>query len=155
MRRFFSHIILSVTIVVFCTATVAAQSRHSVWSDKPLMVRDGITNTSYNTFVRGNASFAWTQGTPRAYAYAAGQVTAALIYDFTLVSVTSSTNQMITGRWVVRRNGVVVCNNCIGKAYGLDQAAGASNYFKIYVGTPLAYAEKWHYSGYITNRFDF
>jgi hypothetical protein len=29
------------------------------------------------------------------------------------------------------------------------------NYFKIYVGTPAAYAEKWLYSGDRTERFDF
>ena len=150
-----SRIILSLTMLVFCSASAAAPARHSVWSDKPLMLRDGATNTSYNAFVKGNAAFAWTQAAPRAYAYASGEVTTALIYDFTLVSVTGSTADNISGKWVVRRNGIIVCNNCIGKAYGLSQPADGTKYFKIYVGTPLAYAEKWHYSGYITSRFDF
>lgn len=44
-------------------------------------------------------------------------------------------------------------NNCIGKAYNLSTPIG--DYFKIYIGTPAAYAEKWHFSGYVTRRFDF
>jgi len=59
--------------------------------------------------------------TPRAYAHAVGVVTAALKYDFMLISTTSSDADSITGRWNVRRNGVLVCSNCIGKAYGLSQ----------------------------------
>lgn len=149
------RIVLSFSLIVFCHAFAAAQPRHSVWSEKPFIVRDGATGASHNALLRGKASFAWTQATPRAYAYAFGEVTAALIYDFTLVSVTSSTVDTINGRWVVRRNGVIVCHNCIGKAYGLNQAADGTKYFKIYVGTPVAYAEKWHYSGYLNNRFDF
>ena len=41
----------------------------------------------------------------------------------------------------------------MGKAYGLSGAIG--DYFKIYVGMPHIYAERWHFSGYITNRFDY
>lgn len=89
----------------------------------------------------------------RAFARAHVVVTPTLNYDFTLVSITGSDNDTISGRWVIRRNGAVVYNNCLGRAYGLSQPVG--KYFKIYVGTPVAYAEKWHYSGYITNRFDF
>lgn len=59
----------------------------------------------------------------------------------------------MTGLWDVYRNGSLVCNHCVGKVYGLSGAIGS--YFKIYVGTPLAYAETWHFSGYITNRFDY
>lgn len=155
MNNLASRIILSFTMFVFLTASAAAQTSHSVWSNKPLMVRDGATGASFNAFVSGNAAFAWTEATPRAYAHSLGVVTAALRYDFMMVTVTSSTADALEGRWVIRRNGVIVCNNCIGKAYGLSQAAGGGNYFKIYVGTPMAYAEKWHYSGYITSRFDF
>lgn len=134
--------------------TALAQATHSVWNEnKPLYARDGATGASYSAFVSGNATFAWTQGTVRAFARAHVVVTPVLNYDYTLVTITSTNNDMIMGRWVVRRNGAVVCNNCLGRAYGLSQPVG--NYFKIYVGTPVAYGEKWHYSGYITNRFDF
>ncbi len=155
MSKLASRIILSFTILVSFTAIAAAQTTHSVWSDKPLLVRDGATGASYNVFVKGNAAFAWTEATPRAYAHAVGVITAALTYDFMLISVTGSNADSISGRWIVRRNGVIVCNNCIGKAYGLSQPASAGKYFKIYIGTPAVYAERWHYAGYITSRFDF
>jgi hypothetical protein len=119
------------------------------------MIRDGQNKKEYKDIKPGDAIFAWTQATPRAYGHAHGVIDPTLNYDFMLVTTTSSTADIISGKWIVRRNGVIVCNNCIGKAYGLSQPAAAGNYFKIYVGTPLAYAEKWHYSGYITNRFDF
>lgn len=153
MNKLVSRILFSFTLLVVFAAPVLAQDTHNVWSTKPLYLNDGATGAHYSSFVSGNAAFAWTQNTTRAYAHAVAQVTAALKYDFMLVSVTSSAGDMITGRWVIRRNGAIVCNNCIGKAYGLNQPIG--DYFKIYVGTPMAYAEKWHYSGYITNRYDF
>ena len=155
MSKLTSRIILSFTMLFVFTASAKAQLNHSVWSDKPLAAKDGATGASFNTFVSGNAAFAWTEATTKAYAHAVAVVTPALRYDFMMVSVTGSNADTISGRWTIRRNGVVVCNNCIGRAYGLSQPAGASNYFKIYVGTPMAYAEKWHYSGYITSRFDF
>jgi hypothetical protein len=153
MSKLTSRILFSLTLLVLFSIPALAQNTHNVWSTRPLYVYDGATGAHYSTFVSGNASFAWTQATPRAYAHALAVVTPLLRYDFMLVSVTSSAADMITGRWVIRRNGVIVCNNCIGKAYLLNQPIG--DYFKIYVGTPVAYAEKWHYSGYITNRFDF
>ena len=142
-------------LVLLAAPAVLAQPAHSVWSNKPFLVKDGATGAQYKTFVKGNAAFAWNAGTTTAYARAVGVITTALNYDFKLVSVTSTTADEIDGKFDVFRNGVNVCHLCIGKAYGLSQPAGASNYFKIYVGTPAAYAEKWLYSGYITSRFDF
>lgn len=155
MSKLTSRIVLSFTLIILFSASAFAQTSHSVWSDKPLLVRDGKTGKEFKDIKQGDAIFAWTQATPRAYAHANGMISATLNYDFMLVSVTSSDADSILGKWIVRRNGVIVCNNCIGKAYGLSQPAAAGNYFKIYVGTPAAYAEKWHYSGYITSRFDF
>ena len=155
MGRLTSHLVLSFTLVLLFSASALAQTSHSVWSDRPFIIRDGATKKEYKDIKPGDAIFAWTQATPRAYAHAHGMITAALNYDFMLVTTTASDADSITGRWIVRRNGVIVCNNCIGKAYGLSQTAGGGNYFKIYVGTPMAYAEKWLYSGYITSRFDF
>lgn len=156
MIKLVSRFFLVFTLLGLFSITASAQATHSVWNEnQPLYAKDGATGATYSAFVRGNATFAWTQGIPRAYARAHVVVTPALNYDFMLMSVISTTNDMITGRWVIRRNGAVVCNNCIGRAYGLNQPAAPTNYFKIYVGTPVAYAEKWHYSGYITRRFDF
>jgi hypothetical protein len=77
-------------------------------------------------------------------------------YEFVLVRTTGSTPDGIDRLWDVRRNGVLVCNNCVGKAYLLGPSAiPPGKYFKIYVGTPSADAEKWLYSGDRTDRFDF
>ncbi len=133
-----------------------AQPAHSVWSNKPLGMRDGDTMHAFNDLARGNAAFAWNQGTTIAYARAVGVVNATLTYDFRLVQVTGATSvSEIDGKFDIFKNGVNVCHLCIGRAYLLDQPAGTGKYFKLYVGTPAAYAEKWLYSGYITSRFDF
>lgn len=74
-------------------------------------------------------------------------------YEFTLVSIGSNTAKAINGLWDIRRNGILVCEGCIGQAYNLEVAVG--DYFKIYIGDAITYSTKWHYSAYITNRFDF
>jgi hypothetical protein len=156
MTKPMSRIVFSLTLCLAFSAPVAAQSSHSVWSKKPLLVKDGQTNTEYNTFVKGNAALAWTESTVRAYAHAIAVITPNLKYDFMLIKTTASTADEIDGLWDVRRNGVLVCHNCIGKAYMLSPSQiPPGNYFKIYVGTPTAYAEKWFYSGDKTERFDF
>jgi hypothetical protein len=156
MTKPMSRIVFSLTLCLAFSAPVAAQSSHSVWSKKPLLVKDGQTNTEYNSFVKGNAALAWRESTVRGYAHAVAVITANLRYDFMLIKTTSSNADEINGLWDVRRNGLLVCNNCIGKAYMLAPSQiPPGNYFKIYVGTPTAYAEKWFYSGDKTERFDF
>ncbi len=70
MNKFASRALLSFSLVAVFSATAVAQNTHSVWSKKPLLVKDGQTNIEYNTFVNGNAAFAWTESTIRAYAHA-------------------------------------------------------------------------------------
>jgi len=159
MSKITSGIILKLTLgfslLALLSVPALGQTTHSVWSDKPFLVKDGATGKEYKVFVKGDAAFAWTQATIRAYAHAVGVISPALTYDFMLVKTTSSNADSISGLFDVKKNGVLVCNNCMGKAYGLNQPAGGGNYFKIYVGTPTAYAEKWGYIGYLTSRFDF
>jgi hypothetical protein len=156
MSKLTSCFLLSFTLLIMFAGSALAQSTHNVWSEnKPLYVSDPVTGAHYETFISSDASFAWSQAAPRGFANARARVTPALTYDFMLMQITSLTADMITGRWNVRRNGVLVCNNCIGKAYGLSQPTAAGKYVKIYIGTPAAFAEKWHWSGYITRRFDF
>ncbi len=155
MRRLTSHVLFSFTLVLLFAVAAIAQNSHSVWSDKPFLIKDGQSEKDIKDIKQGDAIFAWTQATPRAYAHAHGVISPSLNYDFMLIAVTSSDADSIRGKWVVRRNGIIVCSNCIGKAYGLSQPALPANYFKIYVGTPAMYAEKWGYIAYFTNRFDF
>lgn len=153
MSKLTSRILFSFTLAVVFAAPALAQDTHNVWSTRPIAVNDGATGAHYSSFVSGNASLAWTQATPWAYAHALAIVTPALKYDFMLISTTGSDGNSIMGRWTIRRNGVIVCSNCIGKAYGLSAPIGSG--FKIYVGTPAAFSERWHYGGSITNRYDF
>jgi len=156
MNRFASRILLSFSLVTAFSVTALAQGTHSLWSKKPRLVKDGQTNVEYQTFVKGNAAFAWTESTVRAYAHAVAVIAPNLRFDFMLVRTIGSTADGIDGLWDVRRNGVLVCNNCVGKAYMLSPSmTPPGNYFKIYVGTPSGYAEKWLYSGDRTERFDF
>lgn len=129
-------------------------STHSIWSNKPLLVRNGNTQKDYNTFKKGNAAVLWTEKTDKGYLHAVAQLSSGDTYEFILVAIGTSNDENITGLWDVKLNGTLVCDGCVGKAYGLNQPAGAS-YFKIYIGDSLCYHELWHFSGYITSRFDF
>jgi hypothetical protein len=125
---------------------------HSVWcDDRPLAVVDGDTGVAY-TPSSGDSASSWQETTPQAFSHAVATTSNGL-YEFRLVAVSASDNDSILGLWDIYRNGTLACNHCVGKVYLLSGAIGS--YFKIYAGTPLAYAEKWHFSGYITNRFDY
>lgn len=155
MSKLASRIFFSFALTIAFSASALAQNTHSVWSDTPFLVKDGATGAEFHpiNINPGDAIFAWTQSTARAYAHAHARINQFVNYDFMLISITGTTGNEISGRWVVRRNGVIVCNNCIGRAYDLSGAVG--DRFKIYVGTPIVYAERWLYSGTITSRFDF
>lgn len=134
-------------------ATAAAKwlPVHQIASDKPIYVTDGDTGKQYKpTF--GRASSNWQVGTKQGFSHAIAIADGGL-YEFRLTRVQSSNDAEIQGLWDIYHDGVLACDDCVGKAYGLNGPLG--NYFKIYVGTPLAYAEIWHFSGYITHRFDY
>jgi len=134
---------------ILCTGAQAAT--HSVWSEKPL----ALTDPTLGSFspIRGNMATTWNSKTRYGHMHITAQANPNLTYDFNLVSISSSHADYISGVWDIFRNGVLVCNGCIGKAYILSAPVG--NYFKVYIGDENCAAERWHYSGYITNRFDF
>ena len=146
---------LSVLTALLLTASAqAADPVHNVQcDDKPLYVKDYDTGTWYSTFKYGYAVFAWQEGSDPSFAHATAIVSSGDEYEFRLETLNSNNSSEIEGEFDVTRNGVLVCDDCIGKAYGLSGSVG--DYFKIYVGTPAAYAENWHFSGYITDRFDY
>lgn len=73
-------------------------------------------------------------------------------YQFTLVGISDSADDMVEGLFDIRRNGVVVVRGGVGKLCGINLSVG--EYFKLYVGESHGYAEKWHYGAYITSRLD-
>ena len=147
--------------------SAAAQSTHSVWTNNNgYYVRDATNGCLYSSFSGFNMATSWTEPAPPTYpaqahfrgvtkaiGFSATCPTAG--YDFTLVSTTSTTPDQITGRWRVYRNGGLVCNNCPGTAYGLSQAAGVGNYYKVYVDDPFFGPATWLYSGFLDVRKDF
>jgi len=58
MSKLTTHIILGFTLVLLFSASAFAQTSHSVWSDKPLFVRDGATQKEYKDLKQGDAIFA-------------------------------------------------------------------------------------------------
>jgi len=150
MKRF-------LVLLLLLTPTAAfAQAEHSIWSKKPVMVIDSHSGAKYTTFLKGNADIAWTEGSTFAYLRAVAVVNANLTYEFRFFApISASTASEFSGKFDIFRNGINVCHFCVGKAYLLNQPAGAGKAFKLYVGTPTMYAEEWHYSGVITQRFDY
>src|SRR5882672_723815 len=88
MYRLISRLVLSFTLLFLFSASAFAQTSHSVWSDKPFLIKDGANKKEYKDIKPGDAIFAWTQATARAYAHAHGVISATLNYDFMLVSTT-------------------------------------------------------------------
>ena len=86
----------------------------------------------------GGAAALWTEGTNHGYFHVVAELSSGDIYEFILISISNSNNYSITGRWDIKVNGSFVCNDCIGKAFELNQPAGNNNYFKIYVGDQVS-----------------
>lgn len=147
---------LMVAVLALGLSASAASAKwfpvHSVWSDnQPILIIDGNTGKQYQPSL-GYSATSWQETTSQGFSHAVG-LTSNGLYEFRMLSTSSNNNDEILGLWDVYHNGVLVCGSCVGKVYGLSFPIG--NYFKIYVGTPLGYAERWHFSGYITNRFDY
>lgn len=76
-------------------------------------------------------------------------------YEFKLVASSATDSDSIAGTWDITRNGSVVCSACTGVVTGLSQAAGAGNFYELYVDDPVAGPATWLFSGYIDQRKDF
>lgn len=119
---------------------------HSVWSNSAMEIKDP---TGWHTPLSANASLSWNQSTGFAFVNAHATSTTGNVYDFQLVSVTASTTaDQIVGTWNVTKNGIPLCTNCTGSAYGLT--GGVGNYFKIYVNN-----ETYGFIGYIASAYHY
>src|SRR5262249_38717895 len=131
-----------------------------------LVIRDAETGCKYTTLYSFNMATSWTEPAPPVYpavAHFRGVSKAVGLarpcydhyYEFTLYKTASTTNDNITGYWNVYRDSVLMCNACKGVAYGLSQAAGVGNYYKVYIDDPVYGPSTWLYSGYLDARKDF
>jgi hypothetical protein len=174
--RAFARILAALGIVFALSSTASAQIApgkgrvHSIWSMDALLLADPVTCTSYKEFFSSSCAMSWKQAPPVdaltpawSHFFNASVLPVApieLAYEFRLVGVNWSDADEINGTWMVLRNGVVLTKSCRGKAYGLDQAPGGSNYFKLVCSDPsvpavCAAVPEWHFIGYITERYDY
>ncbi|WP_223645948.1 hypothetical protein [Corallococcus sp. EGB] len=137
-----------VAALLLSVPALAAPAVHSIWSNRGLFVSD---NTGTYPVTSANAVVAWNQSTNTAFVnfhgFAGGNE-----YDFELVgspAIATSVDD-ISGIWNIRRNGAFICTGCSGTAYGLNQPAGASNYFKFYDSTNV-----FHFSAFLDARKDY
>jgi hypothetical protein len=159
--------VVLIMLGVFSISAIA-QSTHSVWtnSGNGLVIRDAITSCTYTTLPSFTMATSWTEPSSPAYPAAAhfrgvskaispGFPCPTQSYDFTLYKTAATTTDDITGYWNVYRNGTLVCSACKGVAYGLSQAAGVGNYYKVYIDDPTYGPATWLFSGYLDVRKDF
>jgi hypothetical protein len=155
-----------ITLGIFSVSAMA-QNTHSVWTNNNgLVIRDAQTGCYYTSLAAFDMATSWTEPSPPGYAaiahfrgvskaYATTPGCSDHYYEFTLIKTASTTNDDIFGAWNVYRDGVLMCNACKGTAYGLSQAAGVGNYYKVYIDDPVFGPQTWLYSGYIDQRKDF
>ncbi|MBX2797029.1 MAG: hypothetical protein KTR31_05160 [Myxococcales bacterium] len=136
---------------------LAADPVHNVIShEDPYALNDDDAGVSYDaTDIKSSEALVSWQEKAEAFVHAVAVTNTGDEIEFRLVEVTGSDNDQIDGLFDVYKNGSLLCDDCIGSAYGLDQTAAAGNYFKLYVGTATAYAEDWLFAGVITDRHDY
>lgn len=143
-----------ILLVLGIASLAFAADVHVVITEKPIFVKDGDTGQKYSN-VKGYCTINWKDGINYGFCYAYATIEKKkLVYEFLLVSIASTNDNEIKGRFDIKRNGVLVAHNVKGRAYGFTGPVG-SGYFKIYCGDTAHYGEKWHFSGYITHKFDY
>lgn len=162
-------------ILAFCASillgmlSISASAQvftHSVWTNANGFVIKDPNGCTYNFFSGFNMATSWTEPfSPtnpadahfRGVAKAVGSIgpCPTRVYDFRLVSSITTKPDVIEGYWDIYRGGVLMCSSCYGTADGLSQAAGAGNYYKVYVDDPFWGTQAWLYSGYLDQRKDF
>ncbi|MGA1839520.1 MAG: hypothetical protein ACMUIU_02755 [bacterium] len=155
-------IFLAICFIFFAGYGYSA-SVHTVISEAPIGVVDGDIGMPFPhppDPVKGFVTMTWKDDEPDAFFYAEvkiGLKDEAVRYTFECAAPSATGPDFIHGLWNVTRNGKPVCTGCVGRAYGLDAGPNApvGNYFKLYIGDPFSYGEKWHLGAFITSRFDF
>ncbi|MCL6589954.1 MAG: hypothetical protein K6U80_08380 [Firmicutes bacterium] len=156
MKRTLLYVIVGLLLLVLGSTTIAwAADVHSVIAQKPFILIDGITNTTYNN-VSGTVSMNWKEKTRYGFFNAKISVmnlSAPLEYEFQLIAIGNSSAGEIEGLWDIKRNGVLVASGIVGKLYAIDQPVG--QFFKFYGGDSQNNTNKWHLAAYITYRCDY
>lgn len=169
MKRSALVALLALAVISVFSMTAPAQDKtRSVWTNSNgYYIFDPTGPCTYTAFSGFNMATSWNQDAPapnpaeahfRGVAKAAGTPFSPCptrFYDFRLVASSNTTDDQIDGTWNVFRNGILVCAACNGTAYGLSQAAGVGNYYKVYVDDPFWGPQTWGYIGFLDQRKDF
>ena len=148
-------VLLSAVLYLTFAVSICAADAHTVISEKPLYLTDGLTGHNYN-FLEGDIHISWTDFTRYGYFYAKVipfDSPIKLEYEFILVAVGTADKSEIEGLWDIKINGSLVAEGIVGKLYSLTAPVG--DYFKFYGGDSQCNTMVWHLSGYVTDRFDF
>ena len=157
---------LALAFVSVVSVSVSAQVKtHSVWTNNNgLVIVDPQLNCECTSLASFDMASSWTQPTPGypaqahfrgvSKAYGATRFCGNRSFEFVLNNSVGTDADTIKGYWDVYRNGVLVCSSCAGNAYGMSQAAGVGNYYKLVIDDPIS-VNDWYYVGYIDQRKDF
>lgn len=135
----------------------AAPARHAVYSDDPYSFE--IDSAPFRRITSAEAGFMWTEGTTSADGTVTIQVyndsgfLRYTTYTIDLVSVSSADDYEIRGRFDVKVNGILLCNDCLGEVYGLNSPLEKGIYVDI--GNRYFYGDYYSFVGVITDRIDF
>lgn len=137
-----------------CSLSAAAFAGNAITivSNTPLSVTEAPSNATY-TPQSGNIAASFSVGTRQAHVRARFTVNASLSYDVQLASVATAQGDLVVGLWDVYRNGVLVCNGCVGRMWGL--VPNTLTPLTISIGDAYSASEKWRFSGTVNYRNEF
>jgi hypothetical protein len=155
MKKIIFCLVLCVTLSLVSTAVSYAVDVHSIEAQKPYYLTDGLSGITY-TPAKGDCVIGWNDKTNYGFNVARFDITDtdnSINYEFVLVAISNSDSNQIEGLWDIKRNGILVAKGIVGKLYGLNLPVGS--YIKFYGGSSQYNTNIWHFSAFITGRYDF
>ncbi|ATB42866.1 hypothetical protein CYFUS_008345 [Cystobacter fuscus] len=134
---------LLTALSVLCPALAWSSPTHNVMSNRGLYVSE--PGAASQNITSADMTFVWTEGTTNAFGLAKAWVATGDAYEFQLASVTAPTTATsIQGLWNISKNGTLLCASCAGQVYGFS---GSFKFYTVDSG--------YHFSGFITSRYDY
>jgi hypothetical protein len=156
MKKMILCLVLCVTLSLLGTVITFAADVHAIKAQKTYYLTDGLSGITYTNF-KGDCVIGWNDKTNYGFNVARFDIMTDKLtpinYEFILVAISNSDSNQIEGLWDIKHNGVLVAKGIVGKLYGLNQPVGS--YIKFYGGNSQNNTNLWHFSVYITGRYDF
>jgi hypothetical protein len=142
-------------ITVGLSTAAWAQNVHTVTSQSPLRLTDGLTGVSYSsTALIGDCTVSWKDATRFGFFNAKVRTTTDF-YEFQMTAISNCSPTRIEGLFDIYKGGLLVANGIVGEVYNVSLPAGVGNYFKFNGGDSQCNTQIWHFSYYIDYRKDF